>query len=255
MTDKVKIHVENLKKTFGKLQVLKDITTDIHEGEVVVVIGPSGSGKSTISLCLFRILEATEGTIFIDDVDISQIDLKKLRESISIIPQDPTIMEGTLRFNIDPLNKYSDDEIIEAITKVGLTHLLDKEKNFGLEMNISADGTNISVGEKQLVCIVRALLKKSKIIIMDEATAHIDVNTEKIIQESLKDILPESTFLTMAHRIKTILNYDKVLVLDEGNVAEFDTPQNLLKDKNSKFYQLYHNYEAIYFVNNILNFL
>ena len=230
--------------------VLKKLNFEIKSKEKIGIVGRTGSGKSTIALCLFRILEAKEGAIYIDDIDISQIGLKKLRSNITIIPQDPTLMEGTLKFNIDPLNNHTEKEIEDVMREIGFWYIcernLEENKNKpdeekGLNMIITENGGNISIGERQLICITRAILRKSKIIIMDEATASIDINTENIIQKAINNLLNDSTILTIAHRIKTVLNSDRILVLDNGEVKEFDSPKNLLQNKNSMFYELYNN--------------
>ena len=218
--------------------VLKNISFEIQGKEKVGIVGRTGSGKSTITLCLFRILEATEGRIMIDDVDISSIGLEKLRNNLTIIPQDPALMEGTLRYNIDPLEKSSDNEIVHVMEKIGFDYIV-KRNNEGLSQEIAEGGSNLSVGEKQLICITRAILRKSKIIVMDEATASIDYKTEEMIQKAISELLNDSTFITIAHRIKTIINYDKILTLDNGQVVDFDSPKNLLNDKTSLFYELY----------------
>jgi ABC-type multidrug transport system fused ATPase/permease subunit len=218
--------------------VLKNINFTLNPGEHLGIVGRTGSGKSTISLCLFRILEATTGKILIDDVDISTLGLKKLRNGITIIPQDATLMTGTLKYNIDPLGKYTDSEIIEVMRKIGFYYIL-KNHERGLEQNIVENGGNLSIGEKQLICITRAILRKSKIVIMDEATASIDFKTEEIIQNAINELLKESTIITIAHRIKTVVNSDKILVLDNGNIVEYDTPKNLLRNQKSYFYNYY----------------
>ncbi len=230
--------------------VLRNISFSIEGGEKIGIVGRTGSGKSTIALCLFRILEPLEGTIFIDDVNITEIGLSKLRASITIIPQDPTLMEGSLKFNIDPLNLHSREEIADVMQKIGFWYICERYVNEsddplinnpmqGLDMVIKENGTNISIGEKQLICITRAILRKSKIVVMDEATASIDVATEKIIQSAINELLTNSTVMTIAHRIKTIIKSDKILVLEKGEIAEFDDPQTLLENKNSLFYELY----------------
>ena len=218
--------------------VLKNLNFVIKGKEKVGIVGRTGSGKSTITLCLFRILEATEGKILIDDVDISKLGLEILRHNLTIIPQDPALMEGSLRYNIDPLEKSDDKEIIKVMEKIGFDYIIKRDKQ-GLNQEIAEGGSNLSVGEKQLICITRAILRKSKIIIMDEATASIDYKTEEIIQKAVSEILNDSTFITIAHRIKTILNYDRILTLDNGKIVDFDTPKNLLNDKKSLFYELY----------------
>ena len=218
--------------------VLKNISFVINPKEKVGIVGRTGSGKSTITLCLFRILEATEGKIFIDDIDISTIGLYKLRSSLTIIPQDPALIEGTLRYNIDPLEKSSDSDIINVMKKIGFDYIIKRDVN-GLLQEIAEGGSNLSVGERQLICITRAILRETKIIVMDEATASIDYKTEEIIQKAISEILNNSTFITIAHRIKTIINYDRIITLDSGKIVDFDTPQKLLNDKKSLFYELY----------------
>ena len=218
--------------------VLKKINFHIQPGEKVGVCGRTGSGKSTICLCLFRILEAHEGQIFIDNVDISTIGLDLLRSNLTIIPQDPCLLEGTLKYNIDPFNKNKNEDIIKILKDIGFEYTESDDKI--MDKMIEQGGSNLSVGQKQLVCIARALLRKSKIVVMDEATANIDMNTEQIIQKALNLVLENSTVITVAHRIKTIINYDKILVLDAGEVKEFDSPTNLLKDENSLFHELFN---------------
>lgn len=224
--------------------VLKNLSFTINGKEKVGVVGRTGSGKSTICLCLFRILEPLEGTIYIDDKDICNIGLDLLRNNITIIPQDPCLMAGTLKYNIDPFNKTEDKEILQILNKIGFEGSNLKEGENLLDKEIEQNGKNLSVGEKQLVCIARAILRKTKIIVMDEATANIDVKTEGKIQNALEHVLKDSTIITIAHRIRTIINYDKILVLDNGKVAEYDTRSNLLNDHSSLFYELYSKSEV-----------
>ena len=215
--------------------ILKNITLEIKPGEKIGVCGRTGSGKSTLLLCLFRILEAYEGKVLIDDIDISKIGLEMLRNSLTIIPQEPILIEGNIRDNIDPSKTFSDIEITKLLHEVGLSDFLEYKN---LDYKIEDNGNNISVGEKQLLCIARALIKKTKIILMDEATANIDYRTESILKKNIHEDMKESTVITIAHRIKTIIDYDKILVLKEGEIEEFDTPQNLI-EKKGLFYQLY----------------
>jgi ABC-type multidrug transport system fused ATPase/permease subunit len=234
----IKFENYNVKYRKNTELVLKDINFELKSGEHLGVVGRTGSGKSTITLCLFRILEAHSGKIYIDGIDISKVGLKKLRESITIIPQDATLMDGTLRYNIDPVRAYTDKEIIKVMKKIGFDYILN-QNNEGLDQYISENGNNLSIGEKQLICITRAILRKTKIIILDEATASIDYKTEEIIQKALNEIMSDSTMICIAHRIKTVVNADKIIVLENGKIIEFDTPKNLLNDKNSYFYDFY----------------
>ena len=217
--------------------ILKNININIKSGEKVGICGRTGSGKSTICLSLFRILEADEGQIIIDDIDISTIGLDLLRNCITIIPQDPCLIEGSLKTNLDPYNKNKDEEIIKILKDIGFDYIESDDKI--LNKKIEQGGSNLSVGQKQLICIARALLRRSKIVIMDEATSNIDINTEILIQNALNLIVKNTTVITVAHRIKTIINYDKILVLNDGIVKEFDSPSNLIKNKDSLFYRLY----------------
>ena len=215
--------------------ILKNLSFIIKSGEKIGVVGKTGSGKSNLTLCLFRILEPTFGTILIDNVDITKIGLSLLRQIITIIPQDPTLIEGTLRENLDPAGKFNDEEMIFNMNLIGLAYLMEEK---GLDFEIKEYGKNLSVGERQLICMVRAILRKSKIIVMDEATSNIDYNTEKLIQKTILKILRGSTIITIAHRINTILDYDRIFVLDKGELIEEGTPRQLI-DKKGNFYQLY----------------
>ena len=217
--------------------VLKKLNFEINGNEKVGIVGRTGSGKSTICLCLFRILEPLEGTIYIDNEDITQIGLDILRKSLTIIPQDPCLMEGSLKYNIDPFDIKDDKEIVSILKQIGFEYTENDDQI--LNRKIEQGGSNLSVGEKQLICIARAIIRKTKIVVMDEATANIDMKTEEKIQKALQYVLNNSTVITVAHRIKTIINYDKILVLDNGNIVEFDTPQNLLKNEKSLFFELY----------------
>ena len=217
--------------------VLRNLNFKVNSGEKVGIVGRTGSGKSTICLCLFRILEPYEGTIYIDDEDITKMGLDILRKNITIIPQDPCLMEGTLKYNIDPFDITDNQEIISILKTIGFDYT--ESDDMILDRKIEQSGTNLSVGEKQLICICRAILRKTKIIVMDEATANIDMTTEEKIQKALDYALTDSTVITVAHRIKTIINYDKILVLNKGEIVEYDSPQNLIKNEKSLFYQLY----------------
>ena len=188
-------------------------------------------------MALFRILEPVEGQIIIDDVDISQIGLHDLRSKISIIPQDPVLFTGTIRFNLDPFDKHSDDEIYQSLEHAHLKDYVNTLED-GIQHNIAEDGENLSVGQRQLICLARALLRKSKILVLDEATASVDYATDELVQETIKSEFKDCTTITIAHRLRTIIDSSKVLVLDKGELHEYDKPNRLLKNTDSLFYSL-----------------
>jgi ABC-type multidrug transport system fused ATPase/permease subunit len=215
--------------------VLKDLNILIHPKEKIGIVGRTGSGKTTLCLCLFRILEATSGKILIDDIDISLIGLSLLRRIITIIPQDPTLIEGSLRQNLDPLGQFDNKSMIESLKSIGMNKILKKD---GLNFMVKENGANLSAGERQLICIARAMIRKSKIILMDEATSSIDYDTEKLIQNTILNTLKDSTVITIAHRIKTILEYDRILVFDQGTIIEQGSPKKLI-EKKGHFFNLF----------------
>uniref|UniRef100_A0A8C3CER0 ABC-type glutathione-S-conjugate transporter n=1 Tax=Cairina moschata TaxID=8855 RepID=A0A8C3CER0_CAIMO len=210
--------------------VLKDLNLQVHGGEKIGIVGRTGAGKSSMTLCLFRILEAAKGEIKIDGVRISEIGLHDLRSRLTIIPQDPVLFSGTLRMNLDPFNKYSDEEIWKALELSHLKRFVSSQPSM-LEYECSEGGENLSVGQRQLVCLARALLRKTRILILDEATAAIDLETDDLIQMTIRTQFEDCTVLTIAHRLNTIMDYTRILVLDNGTIAEFDTPANLIASK------------------------
>ena len=214
--------------------VLKNLNIDIRPGEKIGIVGRTGAGKSTFCLSIWRILEALSGSIQIDGVDISLVGLTDLREKITIIPQEPILFRNTLRFNLDPENKHTDEEIIQMLEKAWLQSLLIRDGN-GLKFKISEKGSNLSAGEKALICICRAALRKNKVVLLDEATASIDVKTEATIQKLILEEFKDSTVLTVAHRLNTIMHSDKVIVMSYGEVMEFDSPHSLKSNSNSLF--------------------
>ena len=217
--------------------VLNKVSVNIEPKQKIGIVGRTGAGKSTLCLALCRIIEKLEGSIQIDGVDISTVGLADLRDRITIIPQDPVLFTGTLRFNLDPLNKHQDNKLIDIIERAGLKSLLDRDGN-GLDFKISYKGDNLSAGEKALVCICRAALRKSKVVLLDEATASIDVETEEAIQKLIMTEFEDSTMLTVAHRLNTIINSDKIMLMRDGKVAEFESPEVLKNDTKSEFYEL-----------------
>ncbi|XP_044275914.1 ATP-binding cassette sub-family C member 3 isoform X1 [Varanus komodoensis] len=210
--------------------VLKDLSLNVKGGEKVGIVGRTGAGKSSMTLCLFRILEAVEGEIKIDGLRIADIGLHDLRSKLTIIPQDPVLFSGTLRMNLDPFNKYSDEEIWNALELSHLKRFVSSQPTM-LDYECAEGGENLSVGQRQLVCLARALLRKTRILILDEATAAIDLETDDLIQMTIRTQFEDCTVLTIAHRLNTIMDYTRVLVLDKGTIAEFDTPSRLIASR------------------------
>ena len=251
--------------------VLKGMNVKIKAGEKVGIVGRTGAGKSTLAISLTRIVDIFAGQITIDGVDINKISLQQVREAITIIPQDPVLFQGSIRYNLDPTNCCSDEEIRDLLKEAGLAELLlkkreeqkekdEKEKSEKketeeeaektkkaeqtevkdelLEFAIEGSGGNLSSGEKALVCICRAVLRKSKVVILDEATATVDLKTEQSIQKLVDSRFKGSTMLVIAHRLQTIINSDKVLLIGDGRKREFGDPKKLMKDENSLFRKL-----------------
>jgi len=217
--------------------VLKDISCKIQPKEKVGVVGRTGAGKSSLTLALFRIIEADKGTIEIDDIAINSLGLHDLRSKLTIIPQDPVLFSGNIRENLDPFHIYSDEQVWKALEhahlKVFVESLPDKLQN-----NVTYGGENLSVGQRQLVCLARALLRKTKVLVLDEATAAVDVETDDLIQKTIRKEFRDCSIITIAHRINTIMDNDRIMVLDKGRIVEFDTPAVLLADPSSVFYSL-----------------
>merc|ERR1712113_1361502 len=189
------------------------------------------------TLALFRIIEAAEGSIYIDGIDIASLGLHELRSRITIIPQDPVLFSGSLRMNLDPFNVYTDEKVWEALKLAHLETFVSSLTE-GLQYTISEGGENLSVGQRQLVCLARALLRKTKILILDEATAAVDLETDDLIQATIRKEFMDCTVITIAHRLNTILDYDRIMVLDKGEIAEFQSPNTLLEDESSIFHSM-----------------
>ncbi|CAO2177146.1 unnamed protein product [Urochloa humidicola] len=217
--------------------VLKGISCTFPGERKIGVVGRTGSGKSTLIQALFRIVEPSAGRIIIDGVDISLLGLHDLRSRLSIIPQEPTLFEGTVRSNLDPLQQHTDAEIWEVARKCRLEEII-REDNRLLGAPVVEDGGNWSGGQRQLVCLARVLLMKRKIIVLDEATASVDTATDNIIPGTIRQETKSSTVITIAHRIPTVIDSDLVLVLGEGRILEYDSPSNLLRDESSGFSKL-----------------
>ncbi|KAK1319686.1 ABC transporter C family member 3 [Acorus calamus] len=233
------IEMENLHVRYSPSLplVLKGINCTFPGMKKIGVVGRTGSGKSTLIQALFRVVEPSEGRILIDGLDICQMGLHDLRSRLSIIPQDPTLFQGSVRTNLDPLQQHQDVDIWEALRKCRLGEVIRKDQRL-LDAPVSEDGVNWSVGQRQLVCLVRVLLKKRRILVLDEATASVDTATDNVIQKTIREETDDCTVITVAHRIPTVIDNDLVLVLDEGKVLEYDSPAVLLKDKSSAFSKL-----------------
>ncbi|XP_068898239.1 multidrug resistance-associated protein 1 isoform X4 [Tenebrio molitor] len=216
--------------------VLKGVNFSINGGEKVGIVGRTGAGKSSLTLSLFRIIEAAEGEILIDGVNISSLGLHTLRSRLTIIPQDAVLFSGSLRMNLDPFDKHSDEEVWMALEHAHLKSFV-KGLTAGLYHEVTEGGENLSVGQRQLICLSRALLRKTKVLVLDEATAAVDLETDDLIQRTIRTEFKDCTVLTIAHRLNTIMDSDRVIVLDQGKIVEFDSPSNLLKQQ-SIFYNM-----------------
>ncbi|CCE63505.1 hypothetical protein TPHA_0F00180 [Tetrapisispora phaffii CBS 4417] len=247
-----KIEVNDLSLRYAPSlpKVIKNVSFTVEPKMKVGVVGRTGAGKSTIITALFRFLDPETGYIKIDNIDITTIDLKKLRKSITIIPQDPTLFTGTIKSNLDPYNEYNDDQIFKALRRVNLivdgnlnsdvTSVSSENVNkfLNLQSEISEGGSNLSQGQRQLMCLARSLLRAPNIMLLDEATASIDYASDAKIQGTIRNEFKDSTILTIAHRLRSVIDYDKILVMDAGEVKEYDHPYSLLLNKNSIFYSM-----------------
>ncbi|OWF39711.1 multidrug resistance-associated protein 5-like [Mizuhopecten yessoensis] len=214
--------------------VLTNIHLDIQPKQKVGIVGRTGAGKSSLAAALFRLCDLSEGHILIDDVDIAHIPRKTLRSRLSAIPQDPVLFTGTLRYNLDPFDLYTDEVIWAAVEQV---HMKEKIKGYSeqLKFKVEENGENFSVGERQLICLARAILRRNKILVLDEATASIDTSTDALIQETIRDSFSDCTVLTIAHRLNTVLHCDVIFIMDAGKVLETGKPQDLLSNPESVF--------------------
>ncbi|KAF5296657.1 hypothetical protein FQR65_LT10197 [Abscondita terminalis] len=215
--------------------VLKGITFTVNGGEKVGIVGRTGAGKSSLTLSLFRIIEAAQGEIIIDGINISQIGLHSLRSRLTIIPQDAVLFSGSLRMNLDPFDEHTDEDVWRSLEHAHLKEFV-KGLASGLNHEVTEGGENLSVGQRQLICLSRALLRKTKVLILDEATAAVDLETDDLIQRTIRNEFRDCTVLTIAHRLNTIMDSDRVIVLDRGNIVEYESPPNLLQNKHSIFY-------------------
>ncbi|XP_053314480.1 ATP-binding cassette sub-family C member 5 [Spea bombifrons] len=218
--------------------VLKKVSFTIKPKEKIGIVGRTGSGKTSLGMALFRLVELSGGCIKIDGVKISDIGLADLRSKLSIIPQEPVLFSGTVRSNLDPFNQYSEEQIWDALERTHMKECI-AQLPLKLETEVMENGENFSVGERQLMCIARVLLRRCKVLILDEATAAMDAETDVLIQETIREAFADCTMLTIAHRLHTVLGSDRIMVLAQGQVMEYDTPSALLSNENSRFYAMF----------------
>ena len=217
----------------GGPSVLKDISIDVKPKEKVGIAGRTGAGKSSLVAALFRMPDP-QGQVLIDGVDIGSINIQAARRSMAVITQEPVLFAGSLKKNLDPFNLFTPDEIWTALKEVQLQDRINKLDGL-LEYTIGEGGTGFSVGERQLLCLARALLQRCKILVLDEATANVDYTTDQLIQQVIRQKFTNCTVLTIAHRLNTIMDYDRVVVLDRGHVVEHDSPDVLAVKENGVF--------------------
>ncbi|KAA6366261.1 MAG: ABC transporter: Multidrug resistance-associated protein, ATP binding protein [Streblomastix strix] len=243
----------------GLPYVLKDVSFDLKGGEKIGVCGRTGAGKSSILFALFRLVELdaklqpkmvdittgflvendpnevpNKGIVKIDGIDISEVELSLLRRSIAIISQDPTLFTGTLRYNLDIADKSNDNEIRNVLGMVEMQGVVSALP-LGLDTQVAEGGSNFSAGQRQLICFGRAILNKCRIVVMDEATASVDVETDAKIQKTIREQFVDKTVFVIAHRLNTIMGSDRIMVMDQGHVQELDSPANLLSNEQSAF--------------------
>lgn len=242
-----KIDLENLSVKYrpNAPMVLRGLTCTFAAGNKIGVVGRTGSGKTTLLSALFRLIDPNSGRIIIDELDICTIGLKDLRMKLSIIPQEPTLFRGSVRSNVDPLGLHTDEDIWEVLDKCQLKKTISALPGL-LESPVSDDGDNWSGGQRQLFCLARVLLRRNKILVLDEATASIDSATDAILQKVIKEEFSCCTVITIAHRVPTVTDSDMVMVLSYGKMIEYDTPSSLMKNKNSAFCKLVDEYWSNY---------
>ncbi|XP_047166488.1 ABC transporter C family member 12-like [Vigna umbellata] len=217
--------------------VLHGLSFTVPPTEKIGVVGRTGAGKSSMLNALFRIVELTKGRIIIDGCDISTFGLADLRKVLTIIPQSPVVFSGTVRFNLDPFNEHNDADLWEALERAHLKDVI-RRNPFGLDAQVSEGGDNFSVGQRQLLSLGRALLRRSKVLVLDEATASVDVRTDALIQKTIRQEFQSCTMLIIAHRLNTIIDCNRILLLDSGRVLEYSSPEELLQNEGTAFYKM-----------------
>ena len=219
--------------------VLRRVNFTINPREKIGIVGRTGAGKSTLIQVLFRLIEPAGGDILIDGVSIINLDLPDLRKRLACIPQDPVLFVGNIRSNLDPFDEHDDAELWDALDRVHMKAMVEAMSDSILSPIVEG-GVNFSLGQRQLICIARAILRGARILVMDEATAAIDMESDQLIQNTVRSSFADVTVLTIAHRLATIMDYDKIMVVADGGIAEFDSPKALLANPNSIFHAMYH---------------
>ncbi|KAK3097219.1 hypothetical protein FSP39_007607 [Pinctada imbricata] len=233
------IHFRNYTTRYreGLDPVLKGIEAYVKPGEKIGIVGRTGAGKSSLALALFRLIEPTGGAIVVDDEDLYNFGLHDCRSKLTILPQEPVLFSGSLRMNLDPVDDYTDQELWTALEHAHLKSFV-QGLPAKLEYDCGEGGQNFSVGQRQLLCLARSLLRKTKILVLDEATAAVDLETDDLIQDTIRKEFSECTVLTIAHRLNTVMDYDRIMVLQQGEIKEFDSPSVLLQNTDGIFYSL-----------------
>ena len=224
--------------------VLHNLSAVINAGEKVGIVGRTGAGKSTVSLCLFRLMEAKSGHITIDGYPIHRIPLHLLRSRLAIIPQDPVLFAHSLRYNLDPFRHHSDAEVWRVLETIGLKELVSGLPG-KLSYQVADSGENLSMGQRQLICLGRALLRPSQILVMDEASASLDLQCDQTMKQVIRSSFQHCTILTIAHRLNTVLQSDRIMVFEAGRLQEFDAPARLLQHKDGLLAQLLQDAQAM----------
>ena len=219
--------------------VLKGITFDASPGEKIGIVGRTGAGKSSLLACLMRMPANTEGQIIIDGISLADLNVQDVRSAIAVIPQNPLLFNDALRRSLDPADKFDDAELWIMLEKVQFKSTVENREG-QLDCHVTENGANCSVGERQLICFARALLHGKRIIVMDEATSSVDNQTDELIQKIIRREMINSTVITIAHRLNTVMDYDRIMVLEGGKIVEMDSPQVLVSNECSSFYKLYH---------------
>lgn len=202
---------------------LVNLSMEIESGWKVGIVGRTGAGKSSLIAALFR-MAIIEGSIILDGIDTATIALQYLRSRISIIPQDPVLFSASIRSNLDPFDQFTDDELWKSLEAVELKSAIP-----ALDHMVTESGANFSIGQRQLICLARAILRKDRVLVLDEATANVDPQTDGLIQRTIRERFVDSTVLTIAHRLRTVMDSDRILVMDAGQITEFDLPHLLLQ--------------------------